>query len=140
MPRYANVAFTPREERFIAEYLVDGNGTRAAVAAGYSEGNAKSQAYELLKRPHVLAEIKRRQRAIAKKLELSAEKVLTDIARVATKAERAKKYGDALKGHEMLGKHLRLFADKVEHSGPNGGPMEFSEVRRTIVDPKGSAP
>jgi len=27
---------------------------------------------------------------------------------------------------ELIGKHLRLFTDKVEHSGPNGGPIESS--------------
>lgn len=29
--------------------------------------------------------------------------------------------------------------DKVdhEHSGPNGGPIEIAEIRRTVVDPKG---
>jgi hypothetical protein len=31
-----------------------------------------------------------------------------------------------------------VFGDKVqqEHSGPNGGPVQIEEVRRTVVDPK----
>lgn len=128
MPRHT-AAFSPKEERFIAEYLVDGNGTRAAIAAGYSAHNAKSQANQLLRRPRVAAEIKRRQRVLAKKLELTAEKVLGDIERIANKAERAKKYGDAIKGKELLGKHLKLFTEKHEHGGIGGGPIQMHLTR-----------
>jgi len=41
----------------------------------------------------------------------------------------------------LLSKMLpKVYGDKVtqEHTGPNGGPVQISEVRRTIVDPKPS--
>lgn len=40
---------TPRQKKFVEEYLKDGNGTAAAVAAGYSEKTAAAQASRLLK-------------------------------------------------------------------------------------------
>jgi hypothetical protein len=43
--------------------------------------------------------------------------VLSDIARVSKLAEAAEDFGPALKGQELLGKHLKLFTDLVQHSG-----------------------
>lgn len=38
---------------------------------------------------------------------------------------------------KLMGKHVGLFPDRMEHSGPNGGPIEtVSKVERVIVDPK----
>jgi phage terminase small subunit len=40
---------------FVAEYLIDGNGTRAAIAAGYSKNGARVRAVKMLARPDVSA-------------------------------------------------------------------------------------
>ena len=37
---------------------------------------------------------------------------------------------------KLMGRHVGLFPDRVEHVGPNGGPIQVQEVRSTIVDPK----
>lgn len=113
-------------ERFVAEYLVDGNGKRSAIAAGYSPRSAMRQASDMLQHPAIKKALGAKRRAIAKKLDLSAEKVLGDIERIANAAEKAKKYSDALKGKELLGKHLKLFTEKHEHGGIGGGPVQFS--------------
>lgn len=125
MPRHSTT-LTPKEERFIAEYQIDGNATRAATAAGYAAKSAKYAGCDLLKRPRVKAAIAAAVKKRAAKLELTAEKVLTDIDRIAKKAERARKYGDALKAQELLGKHLKLFTEKHEHGGIGGGPVQIS--------------
>jgi hypothetical protein len=40
---------------------------------------------------------------------------------------------------KLMGRHVGLFPDKVEHSGPGGGPIEtISRVERVIIDPKPS--
>lgn len=35
-----------------------------------------------------------------------------------------------------MGRHLGMFTDKVEHSGPDGGPVQFQKIERVLVDPK----
>ena len=45
----------PRERAFVKEYLVDLNGTKAAIRAHYAEKNAASQASRLLKKPEIQA-------------------------------------------------------------------------------------
>lgn len=44
---------TPRQKRFVEEYLQHGNGTEAAITAGYSRKTAAGQASRLLKDPEV---------------------------------------------------------------------------------------
>lgn len=137
MPRTSNPSgLTDKQERFVAEYLVDSIGSAAAVRAGYSERSAQSISRDLMADPKVRAAINAGKRRIAAKLELSAEKTLADIDRIARKAEKAGEFGHALKGHELLGKHQRLFSEKVELTGANDGPVEFTEIRRTIVRPQ----
>lgn len=124
MPKiYAESGLTSKQACFVAEYLVDSNATRAAIAAGYSERTAARIGSELLTKPLLKAAVNAGRKRIAKKLELSAEKTLSDIDRVARKAERAKDYGQALRGHELIGKHLKLFTEKHEHGGIGGGPV-----------------
>jgi phage terminase small subunit len=120
------VGLTAKQERFVAEYLIDSNATRSALAAGYSEHTAARLGSQLLATPKVKAALTAGRRRLAAKLELTAERVLADIERISAKAERAKKYGEALKGKELLGKHLKLFTEKHEHGGIGGGPIHMS--------------
>ena len=45
---------TEKQERFIDEYIIDFNATRAAIAAGYSSKRANSQGVHLLSIPCLL--------------------------------------------------------------------------------------
>lgn len=42
------MALTDKQQRFVAEYLVDRNATQAAMRAGYSEKTAQQQGSRLL--------------------------------------------------------------------------------------------
>jgi len=48
---------TPRQQRFVTEYLRDYNATRAAIRAGFSERNADKIGSKVCHKPHVAAEI-----------------------------------------------------------------------------------
>lgn len=75
-----------REQRFIEEYLVDGNGARSVMASGYKAKNLNSAgvlASRLLSRPIVGAEIERRQKEIVQKHAVNADRVLGELVRVA---------------------------------------------------------
>jgi len=75
--------FTEKQKLFVLEYLTDRNATRSAIAAGYSEHTAYSIGHELLKNPEIAAEIERRTKKLADKLELTPEKVLREICKLA---------------------------------------------------------
>mgnify|MGYP002856088713 FL=1 len=50
---------TPKQERFVAEYLVDCNATAAAIRAGYSRKSASAIGNENLRKPEILEAIKK---------------------------------------------------------------------------------
>lgn len=65
------------------EYLVDRNGTQAAIRAGYSRGTAESQASHLLRNPKVAAAVAVKAEALAQRLDLKAEDVLREFSHIA---------------------------------------------------------
>lgn len=67
---------TLKQSKFIDEYMVDGNATRAAIAAGYSKKTAYSIGEENLKKPEIKSEIERRRIEASKKLEIKRDDIL----------------------------------------------------------------
>lgn len=51
---------SPKQEKFVNEYMLDMNATQAAIRAGYSERSAGAQGCALLKNPNVSAEVEKR--------------------------------------------------------------------------------
>lgn len=72
-----------RAERFCQEYVVDLNGTQAAIRAGYAPKGAHVQASRLLNVPKVAARVEELRQALAKKYEVTQERTLKQIARIA---------------------------------------------------------
>ncbi len=70
------VELTPRQSRFVDEYLIDLNGTQAAIRAGYSEKCAEVTASRLLRNAKVAAEIANRQEERSKRTQIDADYVL----------------------------------------------------------------
>lgn len=57
---------TAKQEAFIEHYLIDRNGTQAAIRAGYSAQYAGQQAFQLLSDPQIQAEIQLRLEKLKK--------------------------------------------------------------------------
>lgn len=71
------------EAVFVLEYLKDSNATQAAIRAGYSPRSAKVTGCKILAQPHVRAAMERKRAKLAASLEISAERVLLELARIA---------------------------------------------------------
>lgn len=74
---------TPKQQRFVQEYLIDFNATQAAIRAGYSEKTAYSQGQRLLKNVEANAAIQRLGGKTAAKLDMSREWIMQELRYVA---------------------------------------------------------
>lgn len=70
---------TPRQQRFVEEYLVDLNGTQAAIRAGYSAKSAGRQALELLQKTLIVSAVAQAQKGRSERLQLSADMVAQEL-------------------------------------------------------------
>ena len=138
---------TPRQARFVDEYLIDLNGTQAAIRAGYSPKTADVQASRLLTRVKVCAAIAQKQAERSAKAELTTEWIIERLIENANRAMEAEPARDAAgrpigiytyqgnvanKALELLGKHRGIFLDKVQMTGQDGGPLQVA-ITRTFV-------
>ena len=130
-------SLNPKQERFVQEYIIDYNATQAAIRAGYSEKTAGSQAHDLLKKPEIQAAVLAAQAEQRKRLAISQDWVLNRFRQISDRCIQAepvlaydKASGEwvhtgeykfdsagANRATELLGKHLGMFVDKVEHTG-----------------------
>lgn len=74
---------SPRQQRFVEEYLKDLNATQAAIRAGYAPKTADVQGPRLLGNVGVAAAIAEGKRARSERTQISADRVLEEIAAVA---------------------------------------------------------
>ncbi len=70
---------TPRQRRFVQEYLIDLNATKAAKRAGYNPTWGR----ELVHKPVVAAAIESAQAKRAQRTRVTADRVVTELAKVA---------------------------------------------------------
>ena len=74
---------TPKQARFVAEYLIDLNGTQAAIRAGFSKKSADKIAFQLLGKTRVRAAVEAGKAKQLEKAEVSAARVLEELRRIA---------------------------------------------------------
>ena len=74
---------TPKQMRFVDEWLIDFNGKQAAIRAGYSAKTAEATAARLLRNGKVQAESSRRQKDLQRRTEVTQDRVVKELMRVA---------------------------------------------------------
>ena len=124
--RTRRVRLTPKQRRFIEEYLCDLNATQAAVRAGYSRRTAKEIGYENLTKPHIAEAVEKAFLKRTQRVEIDQDWVINRLVENAERAMQAVPVldadGDAAGGYrydghvanrslELIGKHLRMFRD-----------------------------
>lgn len=88
---------TPKQQRFCYEYMIDLNATKSAIRAGYSERTANKIASELLKNKEIKEKIEQLKEEQQKKLEITIDTVLKEIAVIAFSPLGKIKTSDKLK-------------------------------------------
>lgn len=154
-----NRKLNPQQTKFVEEYLLDLNAKAAAIRAGYSENRASEIGWQLLQKTTVQAAIDKQIMLRSQRTEVSQDRVMLEIARLAFNDPRKAfdenntllpikqwpdevaacissikvneiivdgvaigttkeiKFWDKSKNLELAGRHLKMFTDKMEHSG-----------------------
>lgn len=73
---------TPKQQRFVEEYLVDLNATQAAIRAGYSAKTANEQGSRLLANVSIRACVDEALAERSKRTGINADRVLMELARL----------------------------------------------------------
>jgi phage terminase small subunit len=77
------VKINERHAKFVKEYLLDLNATQAAIRAGYAEKSAFVTASKLLSNAKIQDAINKQVKARSERTEVSQDRVLLEIARLA---------------------------------------------------------
>ena len=117
---------TPKQQRFVEEYLIDLNATQSAIRAGYSEKTAQEIGSENLSKPMVAKAIAEAQEKLSNKTQVTVEMVVQGLLNEAKDLSEGSTQSARVSAWAHLGKHLGMFKDKVEHTGKDGGPIDLS--------------
>lgn len=134
------MALTAKQQRFCDEYLIDLNGTQAAIRAGYSQNSAGQIADENLKKPEIAEYIGKKRQALQEKTDITVEWVLNRLKLISDRCVQAAPVmrfnyesgsyeqvrdeqdrdvwefdsAGANKATELIGKHLGMFVQKID--------------------------
>ena len=153
---------TPKQQRFVQEYLIDLNAAASARRAGYSVRSADAAAKtgsRLLRQEAVRQAVRRAMLERQKRTEISADYVLSTLMEIVERSmQRApvlSRSGEqmvdgegrhvwrfdgrtASRALELMGRHLGLFADRVRQE--HGGAISITWEGQEGDAPSGTAP
>jgi len=166
---------TPKQKRFVEEYLIDLNATQA-IRGGYSKKRADQIACENLRKPEIQKAVQKAMAERSQRTEITQDRVLRELAVlgfsnledfvewgpdgirikdanelspeqracVAEVSETVTKQGRTVRfklhnktsALEMIGRHLKMFTDKLRLGGDQDAPPIQHQSRYTNFPPE----
>ena len=121
--RFENMKLTHKQQRFIDEYLLDLNATKAAIRAGYSAKTARQMGAENLSKPAISEAIATSIQQRNTQARVDSDWVLSQAIKLYEMAWERSDLRTALRALEMIGKHVdvqafkeRVEVEKVDHA------------------------
>ena len=119
---------TPKQQRFVDEYLIDLNATQAAIRAGYSPKTAEQQGFQLLKKTSVSEAIEQAQQERQKRTMVTQDDVIRGLLTEAEWQGEGSSHSARVSAWAHLGKHLNMFTDKIDHTSSDGSMTPHAPV------------
>ena len=105
---------TPKQRRFVDEYLLDLNATQAAIRAGYSACTANEQGARLLANASIAAAVQSGQNARSERVRITQDDVLRGLHREATWMGEGSSHSARVAAWGLIAKHLGMFDRRQE--------------------------
>ena len=122
---------TDKQHRFALEYLIDGNATRAYIAAGFSANKANTNAFKLLQNTAIAEFIKSEQEKTANRLEITREFIINEYLELINSAKTDEVGPDRTnwnKSLSQLAKLLGLDEPEKQDITSNGNQITGFEI------------
>lgn len=141
-----------KQKQFCEQYIIDLNGTQAAIRAGYSKKTANRIASELLSKLDIQKYIEELKNKRSKKIQITQEEVLADLVEIKERCMQARPVtfmGRQVQDHEgnnlwkfdskgatraveLIGKHIGFFQEDNKQKQPIVNPVQT--VYKTVKD------
>ena len=132
---------TPKQARFVDEYLCDLNATQAAARAGYSARTANEQGSRLLANVSVRSALSEAMKAREKRTHITQDRVLQELARLAfSDIRKAFKEDGTLKLPQDLDDDTAAAMAGIDtitssvHGGDEEAPLSLTTKKVKIAD------
>lgn len=106
---------TPKQKAFVRAYKTNGgNGTQAAISAGYPKKSARAISCENLTKPYIQEAIAMEEKKIQQKYEYTLDDMVRELDDVKMKADSENNRQVQIRAIELKGKAFGLFVEKQE--------------------------
>lgn len=120
-----------KQSKFVAEYLIDANGSAAAVRAGYGVAGAKVTACRMLTRPNVQKALQARQAEDATRLSIARDDVLKGLLEAVAQAREQGNPMAMIRGWAEIGRLLGHYSqDRVKMDVSVGADVAIDRMDR----------
>ena len=126
----ASKELTGRQKLFVENFLATGNGTQAAIAAGYAESGARVRAHRLTKDSRVQKALQARQSADATRLSTQREDVIQGLLEAIQDAKAQRDPVAMISGYREIGRMLGFYAPDVRRVQVSADRKADDELRR----------
>lgn len=128
---------TPKQRAFVREYKTNGgNGTQAAIKAGYSEKTARKIASENVTKPDIQEALAEHEKKLQEKYQYTIDELVKDLKNVQMQSDAEGNRTTQLRAIELLGKAFGLFIEKsnVTLNQPPISLIEVINSKGEVVD------
>lgn len=127
------MALSPKQIRFCEEYLVDLNGTQAAIRAGYSANSANEQASQLLAKLNIQQYVSELQKKLSEKTGATVERVINELIKLGfSNIQDYIEEGNAIKDISGIPRDIAASVKSVKKSVTEWGSGEDAGTKTVV--------
>lgn len=127
-------SLSANQQKFCVEYLKDLNATQAAIRAGYKANNAQQVSTILMQNKAIRHSIESLRNQRTDYSSVTKDYVLRKIMKTIENAEEDGQHQAVLRGAELLARHLGMFIERTEISGPDGEAIKYEKTIEDAAD------
>lgn len=128
-------ALPEKRQLWCQEFLKDLNASRATIRAGYKTAHPNKMGTQIKNNEGVKLALSYLQQERQEQMAIDANFVIQKILKSIDRAEAKENEQAVLRGAELLAKHLGMFIEKTEISGPDGDAIRMQQkVQEDVRD------